>query len=59
MYSQKGFSQASFLLSTKYFQNRIIMFCLELGYSVEKYNSTTDAASQLSEQGTTYFRTKL
>jgi hypothetical protein len=34
---QKWFSQASLLISTKYFKNRIIMFCVELWYSVEKY----------------------
>jgi hypothetical protein len=34
-YSQKRFSQASFLISTKYFQNRIIMFSLKLFYSVQ------------------------
>ncbi len=34
MYSQKRFSQASLLISTKFFQNRIIMFCLELLHSV-------------------------
>ncbi len=32
MQSQKRFSQASLLISTKYFQNRIIMLCLELQY---------------------------
>ncbi len=36
MYSQKRFSQESLLISTKYFKNRIIMFCLELWYSAEK-----------------------
>ncbi len=35
MYSQKRFSQPSLLISTTYFQNRIIMFCLELLYSAE------------------------
>jgi hypothetical protein len=35
MYSKNRFSQASLLLSTKYFQNKI--FCLELWYSVEMY----------------------
>jgi hypothetical protein len=30
MYSQKRFSQASLITSTKYFQNRIIIFCLKL-----------------------------
>jgi hypothetical protein len=39
MYSQKRFGQASLLISTTYFQNRIIMFCLELCYSVETYNT--------------------
>jgi hypothetical protein len=34
---QKRFNQVSLLKSVKYFQNRIIMFCLELSYSVEKY----------------------
>ena len=36
LYSQKRFSQASLLISTTYLQNRIIMFCLELLYFVEK-----------------------
>jgi hypothetical protein len=40
MYSQKRLSQASILIPTKYFQNRIIMFCLELWYCVEKYHTT-------------------
>ncbi len=35
MYSQKIFSQASLLISTKYFQNRIIMFSLEVWYSAQ------------------------
>jgi len=35
MYSQKRFRQQSLLISTTYFQNRIIMFCLELWYSAE------------------------
>ncbi len=30
IYFQKRFSQASFLISTKYFQNRSLRFCLEL-----------------------------
>ncbi len=38
MYSQKRFSQASLQISTKYFQSWIIMLCLELCYSVEKYS---------------------
>ena len=33
----KKICQASLLISTKYFQNWIRMFCLELWYSVEKY----------------------
>ncbi len=37
-------------ISTKYFQNRIIMFCLELWFSVEKYSF------QQREQ---YFQTEL
>jgi hypothetical protein len=37
MYSQKRFSHDSLLTSTKYFPNRIIIFCLEFWYSVEKY----------------------
>jgi hypothetical protein len=37
MYSQIRFSQASLLISSTYFQNIIIMFCL--GYSVEKYST--------------------
>jgi hypothetical protein len=45
---QKRFSQASLLISSKYFRNSIIMFSLELGYSVEKL----DAAIQLSAQET-------
>ncbi len=40
MYAQRRFSQASHLISTKYFQNRIIMFCLQLWFSVEKYEIT-------------------
>ncbi len=58
MCSQKRFSHASLPVFTKNFQNRIIMFCLELWYSREKYD-TTDAAIQLSSQGTTYFQTDL
>jgi hypothetical protein len=38
MNSQKRVSQVSLLISTIYFQNIIIMFCMELCYSVEKYN---------------------
>ncbi len=34
MYSQKRFSQTSFLLSTIYFRNRILRFWLELWYAV-------------------------
>jgi hypothetical protein len=30
VYSQKRFCQASLLISTKYFQNSIIIFCLDL-----------------------------
>jgi hypothetical protein len=37
----KKVSQASLLITTKHFQNRIIVLCLELWYSVEKYNSVT------------------
>jgi hypothetical protein len=33
MYSQKIFSKASLPIFIKYFQNRIIIFCLELYYS--------------------------
>ncbi len=40
------------------FQNIIIMFCLELCYSMEKY-ITMDATILLSAEGTTYFQTKL
>ncbi len=53
MYFQKRFSQASLLISTKYFQKRITKFCLELWYSGENY-STIDSAIQMSAQGTTY-----
>ncbi len=35
----KRFSQASLLTLTTYFQNRIMMFCLELLYFVEKYST--------------------
>ncbi len=35
----KRFSQASLLISNKYFQNKIKIFCLELWYSGEKYSS--------------------
>ncbi len=38
MYSQKRFSQASLQIPTKYFKSWIIMLCLELWYSVEKYS---------------------
>jgi hypothetical protein len=41
----KRYSQASLPKLTKNFQNRIIIFCLELCYSGEKY-ITTDAAIQ-------------
>ncbi len=34
MYFQKRFRQVSLLISAKYFQNRIIMFCLELMYII-------------------------
>ena len=37
MYSQKRFSKASQYVWAKYFQNRIIMSCLELWYPVEKW----------------------
>ncbi len=33
----KRFSRASLLISTTYLQNKIIMFCLELWFSLEKY----------------------
>ncbi len=39
MYFQKRFSQAPLLISTQYFQSRIITLCLELQYSVEKYGT--------------------
>ncbi len=38
MYSQKSFSQVSLLISTKYFQNRIIMFYLELWFCGDVQN---------------------
>ncbi len=47
VYSQKRFSQASLQISTKYFHNRIIMFCLELWYFVET-NSTKCSHSAVS-----------
>jgi hypothetical protein len=47
IYYQKRFDQASFPILTEKFLNRIIIFGLELCYSVEKY-STKDAAIQLS-----------
>ncbi len=37
MGSQKRFSQVLLVISTKYFQNRIIMFSLELWYYVQCY----------------------
>ncbi len=39
MYSQKRFCQASLLISTRHFQNRIIMFRHELWYSAGKYST--------------------
>ncbi len=39
MYFQNRFSQASLLISNQYFQIRIVMFTLELWYSVEKYST--------------------
>jgi hypothetical protein len=55
MYSHKRFSQASLLISTNYFQNRIIMSCLELWYS-----GVLEAAIQLSAYiGIAYFQAEL
>jgi hypothetical protein len=47
MYSQKRFCRASLLTAAKYFQNRIIIFCLELW---EVLYVVLHAASQLSAQ---------
>jgi hypothetical protein len=55
MNSQKRFSNASFLISTKYLQNIIILFCLELQYAIQKRSTVVDSAIQLSAEETTYF----
>ncbi len=52
MYFQKRCSQASLLIWIKYFQNWIIMFCLELWFLVEKYST------KCSHSASEYFQTE-
>jgi hypothetical protein len=37
----------------------MVMFCLELLYSIDKYGTVLDAVIQLSAWGTIYFQTEL
>jgi hypothetical protein len=56
IFPKRIYSQASLLIPTKYFQNRIVIFCLELWYLVDKYSTVLNAVIHLSAQGTTYFQ---